>query len=375
VLLTTQAGLVVRPVAAGERDLADAIADLRSAFTARLGKMPDFSLKNSYALYRQLLEPVEPELAGIDRLVVAAGGDLSSLPFSLLVTADPQKTRSDGDAAWLIRRMAVAEVPSARAFAALRGAHHAPAPRPFLGIGNPDFSGGEATPGSAMNTLATTCLQGGPADAALLRALAPLPDTEGEVRLVAGDLNASPDDIQLGAGATEPALRARPLDQYAILYFATHGLLPGELHCQAEPGLVLSPPAQTATSAEADGLLTASEIAGLKLNADLVVLSACNTAAAGGRKFGGGALDGLADAFFEAGAHGVLASHWKVPSAATTRLMTALFARLSGDPARDVADALRQAQLALIADPNTAHPYNWAAFTLIGDGTTSGGGS
>ena len=105
------------------------------------------------------------------------------------------------------------------------------------------------------------------------------------------------------------------------------------------------------------------------------MLSACNTAAAGGHKFGGGALDGLADAFFEAGAHGVLASHWEVPSAATTRLMTTVFARLSGDPARDLADALRQAQLGLIADPHTAHPFNWAAFTLIGDGTTSGGGA
>ncbi|HET7085893.1 MAG TPA: CHAT domain-containing tetratricopeptide repeat protein [Rhizomicrobium sp.] len=383
VLLATRTGLVVRPVAAGESDLATAISDLRSAFTPKLGKMPDFSLKNSYALYRQLLGPVEPELAGIDRLVVAAGGDLASLPFSLLVTGDPQtaqskapsKVQSNGDAAWLIRRMAVAQVPSPRAFAALRGAHHAPAPRPFLGVGNPDFSGGEATPGLAMNTLASMCQQGGPADAAMLRALVPLPDTEAEVRSVARDLNASPDDIQLGAGATEPALRARALDQYAVLYFATHGLLPGELHCQAEPGLVLSPPTQTATSAAADGLLTASEIASLKLNADLVVLSACNTAAAGGRKFGGGALDGLADAFFEAGAHGVLASHWEVPSAATTRLMTALFARLSADPARDVADALRQAQLGLIADPHTAHPFNWAAFTLIGDGTTASGGT
>ena len=377
VLLATQDALTVRPGCDSPRmSDRDAIADLRSAFTARLGKMPDFSLKNSYALYRQLVGVYRSsrnwrELTGWRWRPAAI---LQACPFLAGDRRSPEVA-----VLWRCRLVDQAHGGRRRAvgprFAALRSAHHAPAPRPFLGIGNPDFSGGEATPGLAMNTLASACQQGGPTDAGLLRALAPLPDTEGEVRLVARDLNASPDDILLGAGATEPALRAKPLDQYAVLYFATHGLLPGELHCRAEPGLVLSPPAQTAASPAADGLLSASEIAGLKLNADLVVLSACNTAAAGGHKFGGGALDGLADAFFEAGAHGVLASHWEVPSAATTRLMTGVFAGLGHDSNRDLADALRQAQLSLIADPRTAHPFNWAAFTLIGDGTTASGGA
>ncbi|HEY0265327.1 MAG TPA: CHAT domain-containing protein, partial [Rhizomicrobium sp.] len=179
---------------------------------------------------------------------------------------------------------------------------------------------------------------------------------------------AQPDDILLGSAASEEAVRARPLDQYAVLYFATHGLLPGELHCQAQPGLVLSPPAATPASTAADGLFTASEIAGLKINAGLVVLSACNTGAAGGKGFGGGALQGLADAFFDAGAHAVLASHWEVPSTATMTLMTGMFATMARDPKHDAAEALRQAQLALIAQDNTAHPFEWAAFTLIGDG-------
>ena len=120
-----------------------------------------------------------------------------------------------------------------------------------------------------------------------------------------------------------------------------------------------------------DGLLTASEISELRLNADLVVLSACNTAASGGTALGGGALEGLADAFFAAGARAVLASHWEVPSAATQKLMTGVFARYAKDPSRDLAEALRQSQLALIAQPATAHPFNWAAFTLIGDGGTA----
>ncbi len=114
--------------------------------------------------------------------------------------------------------------------------------------------------------------------------------------------------------------------------------------------------------------LNRGEIAGLKLNADLVVLSACNTAAAGGTRFGGGALEGLSEAFFNAGARAVLASHWEVPSASTKKLMTGVFERVGRDRQRGLAEALRQSQLALISQPGTAHPFHWAAFTVIGDG-------
>jgi CHAT domain-containing protein len=237
-----------------------------------------------------------------------------------------------------------------------------------LGVGNPVFQGGGANQALALNTLAAACQAGGPADPALLRALQPLPETATEVEAVGRNLGAAPDDILIGAGANEAALRAKTLDQYAVLYFATHGMLPGELHCQAQPGLVLSPPVTPASSTAMDGLLTASEIAALRINANLVVLSACNTGAGGGKSFGGGALQGLADAFFNAGAHAVIASHWEVPSAATMALMTGTFANMARDSRHDAAEALRQAQLALIAQSATAHPFEWAAFTLIGDG-------
>ncbi len=364
-LVVTTGALTAKPLDVTAQGLAADIADLRSAFVPKLGRLSDFSLKSSYALYQQLLAPVEPALAGIDHLIVAPRGDLDSLPLALLVTAEPKGGYSD--AAWLIRRVALSQVPSPRAFLLLRAernGRHA-APRPFLGIGNPSFTGGTGV--KALAALAAACQQGGMADPALLRALPPLPETAGEVQSVGRTLGAQPGSILLGAGATEGAVRGQKLDQYAVLYFATHGMLPGELHCQAEPGLVLSPPTGAPSSAAADGLLGASEISALKLNADLVVLSACNTAAGGGTRLGGGALEGLADSFFNAGARAVLASHWEVPSAATQKLMTGVFARYAGDPSRDLAEALRQSQLALIAQPATAHPFNWAAFTLIGD--------
>ena len=365
-LAVTANGLFAAPVAATTASLADDVAALRSAFVPKLGRLSDFSLKNSYALYQQIFAPVEPALKGIDRLTVAPGDSLDSLPFALLVSSAPAGA-AYGKADWLIRRMAVAVVPSPRAFVSLRAERAArrAAPQPFLGLGNPSFSG-DASSGKALSALASACQQGGVADPALLRALAPLPATATEVETVGRSLGAQPGSILLGAGATESALRGEKLDQYAVLYFATHGLLPSEMHCQAEPGLVLSPPAGMPPSAASDGVLAASEIAAFKLNADLVVLSACNTAASGGTKFGGGALEGLADSFFNAGARAVLASHWEVPSAATEKLMTLVFARYAKDPHRDLAEALRQAQLAMIDSPATAHPFNWAAFTLIG---------
>lgn len=364
-LIVKADGLTATALEATTTSIAGDVTALRTAFVPKLGRLADFSLNGSYGLYQQLLAPAEPSLAGVDHLIVAPGADLDSLPLSLLVTADPKGNYAS--AAWLIRRMAVSQVPSPRAFISLRAeraARHT-APRPFWGVGNPSFAGGANNP-KALAALAAAC-QGGVADPALLRALSPLPETAGEVQAVGRSLGAQPGSILLGAGANESALRGAKLDQYAVLYFATHGMLPGELHCQAEPGLVLSPPAAAATSASTDGLLSASEISALKLNADLVVLSACNTAAGGGAKLGGGALEGLADSFFNAGARAVLASHWEVPSAATEKLMTGVFARYAKDPSRDLAEALRQSQLALIAQPATAHPFNWAAFTLIGD--------
>jgi CHAT domain-containing protein len=365
VLLATHDDLTVRPVPVTRDALAADVADLRSAFVPRLDRLPDFSLAKAAALYRELLGPVSAQLADVDHLVVTANGDLSNLPFSLLVT-DEGVPGDYVDAAWLIRRMAVSQIPSARAFVTLRANPATAAPRPFLGVGDPDFSGNQG--GQALAALASACQEGASIDPALLRSLPPLPETAGEVRTIAATFNAGPDDMLLGSNASEANLRARSLGQYAVLYFATHAMLPGELHCQAQPGLVLTPPAGAA-SADNDGLLTAGEIAGLRLNAGLVVLSACNTAAAGGSRFGGSALEGLAEAFFSAGAHAVLASHWEVPSLATTTLMTTLFVQRAQNPGHDTAEALRQAQLALIAQQVTANPYQWAAFSLIGDGT------
>jgi CHAT domain-containing protein len=185
--------------------------------------------------------------------------------------------------------------------------------------------------------------------------------------------------VWLGERATESNLKALSregkLAHYKVLHFATHGLLAGEseaiLKAKAEPALILTPPEDGKTAAELeenDGLLTASEVAQLELDADWVVLSACNTAA--GDKGDAEALSGLARAFFYAKARALLVSHWPVNSDAAVKLTTRTFAELSANPQIGRAEALRRSMAELIAKaaPHEAHPANWAPFVLVGEG-------
>ena len=201
----------------------------------------------------------------------------------------------------------------------------------------------------------------------LAQALPRLPDTADELNAVAKNLGVAAADIHLGGDASETTVKRALLSDYSIVYFATHGLVAGDVKGLAEPSLALSLPKQP-TELD-DGLLTASEVAQLKLNADWVVLSACNTIA--GDKPGAEALSGLARSFFYAGARALLVSHWAVDSEAATRLTTATFDRLKSDPKIGRAEALRRAMLGYLADsssPKNAYPAFWGPFALIGEG-------
>jgi CHAT domain-containing protein len=229
---------------------------------------------------------------------------------------------------------------------------------------DPAFGGAPGDTRSVV-ALAALCREGGNVDTELVRGLPRLRESAGELKQIARALQAPDSDVILGADASEKRVRQTDLSRYRVVAFATHGLLPAELKCKGEPALALTPPA----TADEDGLLDAGEVAQLKLDADWVVLSACNTAAPDGR-LGGQSLSGLARAFFYAGARSLLVSHWAVASRPTVVLTTSLFEAYARDAGLGRANALRAAQLKLQADAATSHPVLWAPFVLVGDGGT-----
>jgi CHAT domain-containing protein len=319
-------------------------------------------------------------------VLVVPSGPLTSLPFHLLVTEKPaiavpriEDIGSYRDAAWLIRRQAVSVLPAVASLKALRQtARRDPGAKPLVGFGDPVFDPAQRKAALADRRAARARVavtrgfsefwQGAGVNwATLARSLPPLLDTADELRAVAAKLGAAASDIHLDSDATETTVKRTPLADYRVVYFATHGLVAGNVAGLAEPALALTLP-QRPTELD-DGLLTASEAAQLKLNADWVVLSACNTTA--GDKPGAEALSGLARAFFYAGARTLLVSHWSVDSEAATRLTTSTFALMTADPKLGRAAALRDAMLADMNDrsgPWNAYPGFWGPFSIIGEG-------
>ena len=374
---------------------ADALAQKVSAFRKGLdvgkahdasGKSGLFDLALANELYVALLGPVEALTKDTRSLLVVPSAALTALPFHLLVTEKPQAAIPDKlegyrNAAWLLRRQAVSVLPSVISLKSLRAfARKDQGVKPMTGFGDPVFNPAAEGPADrraasgkvAARSIATIAYtdfwRGAGVDRArLAQALPQLPDTAEELNAVARDVGAGDVDIHLGRDASETTLKRAALAQYSIIYFATHGLVAGDVKGLGEPSLALSIPDQP-TELD-DGLLTASEVAQLKLNADWVVLSACNTIA--GDKPGAEALSGLARSFFYAGARALLVSHWAVDSEAATRLTTSTFALLKNEPGIGRAQALRRAMLTYLDDassPRNAYPAMWGPFALIGEG-------
>jgi CHAT domain-containing protein/tetratricopeptide (TPR) repeat protein len=331
-----------------------------------------FDPRASFVLYREVLSPVEDVLRGKKRLSFVLDGALTSLPPQLLVESDP----ADKDLRhvnWLIRQHAVTVLPSVETLKIMRSKIRTSAvQKPLIGFADPLFNPDTPRPSAGVlaSLTASRGIQGTVADLSTLKtALPQLPDTADELKRVGAGVAANPADLFFGRDATETRVKQLALDQYRIVYFATHGLLAGEVQnfakLSAEPALVLSLPLQPTTLD--DGLLTASEVTQLKLDAEWVVLSACNTAS--GDKPGAEALSGLARAFFYAGGRSLLVSNWVVESDSTVALMTGTFAAAS-DPKLSHAEALQKSMLAMIDNPQHlawADPKYWAPFVVVGE--------
>jgi CHAT domain-containing protein len=326
-------------------------------------RLPEFDVAASRALFDDTLGPVTAQLNGTKALTVAPSGPLLALPFAVLLTG-PTTQNELATAPWLIREMSIAHVPSAANFVALRKAGASRAPQSWAGFGG--FK--PVTLAQARATFPPgTCSD----SAALLASLPPLAAALRELDAARRIEGASESNVMLGANFTVPRVQAANLRSYRVLHFATHALLPTDLRCLNEPAIVTSPPPGAKDSSGA--LLTASDIVGLNLDADLVILSACNSGGPGGTT-AGESLSGLARAFFFAGARSLLVTHWSVNDQAAAYLVVDTLQRLRVAPGSGVAEAVRGAELSMLdaaghAMPaQIAHPFFWAPFAVIGSG-------
>lgn len=356
--------------------------------------IPAFDAAVAHSLYSRLVKPFEPALAKVRKLVVVANGALQQLPLGVLVTEAHRVVpdtvvnfREYRPVPWLAKRFAVTHAPSLSAFLSLRARPSGSEGRlAFAGFGDPIFSKEQAVDAAAPNASvglrsAKLALRNTPQtrslDSAELARLPRLPDTAEEITSIAKTLGAVPErDTFLGRRANERELGRANLISRKVVAFATHGLVPGDLDGLTQPALALTAP--EVAGVEGDGLLTMEEVLQLKLDADWVVLSACNTASGDGA--GAEAITGLGRAFFYAGARSLLVSGWPVETVSAKLLTPRIFEVQSAEPSLGRAEALRRSMLELLEhgealgadgkpEYSYAHPLFWAPFSVIGDGS------
>ena len=330
-----------------------------------------FDVESARKLYQQVYGPVHDRIASARHLIVEPDGAMLQLPPYLLITedrgVDAYLARTENPAAdpydftgidWLGRGRQVSIAVSPRGFLDIRELGPSQARTAYLGLGHNKMP--TARPVAAVADECTWPLE---------TWLDPIAADE---LYFARDKFGSGDVVTDGAFTDSRLLSEGDLDQYRVLHFATHGLVTAPRpSCPAKPALVTS-----FGDMGSDGLLNFREIFDLNLDADVVILSACDTAglatAAASRDAGvttGGnyALDGLVRAFVGAGARSVVASHWPVPDNydATKRLIGGL---IDAAPGEAMALSLSRAQETLMDDPQTSHPFYWSAFIILGDG-------
>ena len=339
-----------------------------------------FDIAMGRKLFNDLLGPVAARLADVRHLIFEPDGAMLRLPINLLVmddasvdryTARQSKVGADeydfSGTQWLGRNRAISTVVAARAFYDARKTPASAATRQYLGFGQ------NAPRSGPIRASLTRSLSGGSGpDCDWPTSEWNKPISASELRLAGSIIGAGQSTIVTGSDFTDTNIGSRKdLADYRILHFATHGLVTAPRpQCPARPALLTS-----FGDANSDGLLSFSEIYDLKIDADLVILSACDTAGkasiaatreAGVTTGGGTALDGLVRAFIGAGGRSVLASHWPAPDEfkATERLISGLF-QATGSVS--IGSALATAQLGLMDDPLTSHPFYWSGFAIVGD--------
>jgi CHAT domain-containing protein len=379
--IDAQGGVNFHRAALSENDVQNLVTRIRKTLdVAGYGnKAPAFAHAEAHRLYKELLGPLESRLQGKLHLVVATSGALAQLPLAVL-TRSPNAASSPAESSWLIKDLAISHVPTANGWLSLKKlGEQASSPQALMAWGDPAFDpkasqvaagpvGSVVRSAVALRALESVSRNVMDAETYVNYSKLPtLPETRDEVLELAKIMSANPaQDVILGKDATRQSVlkssASGVLGKKKVVVFATHGLLAGDLPNLNQPALAMAGNSNPNESP----LLTLEDVLSLKLNADWVVLSACNTAGADGKAEE--ALSGLARGFFFAGSRSLLVTHWSVESESAMQLTTQTFAAYQKDPAIRRAEALRQGMLSTMKSPNYGHPAFWAPYALVGEG-------
>jgi len=334
------------------------------------GRSKTFDTTAAHELYRQVLAPVAARLQNRQHLIVATSGALARLPFAVMLTAAP----GAAEPPWLVHKLATSYVPNVAAWLSLRQMPPSqPAAEALIAWADPAFKHQRAAVAVAASGPrkrdALADEDGAQRASPRYEELPALPETRDEVRAIAVALKSDAErDMLWGARATRESVlaanRSGQLARKRVVVFATHGLTAGDLPGLTQPALALA--SSEAGKGPLAALFGLDDVLSLKLNADWVVLSACNTAAADGRA--GEALSGLARGFLYAGARSLLVTHWAVETESAKLLTTGTFEAHAAGKTIGKAESLRQAMLKVMAQPKYSQPAYWAPFVLVGDG-------
>jgi len=346
-------------------DLRDLGLKLRASLnfngTSNITDLPKFDLDLSFKIFRELFSDVLNDFKNIKDLIVIPTWPISNLPLAVLVSDDPAKTDYGYDKqSWLGLEKNISYLPSVSDLKMLEKSNNTELFASFIGFGDPEL--GQKT--NNLRGIKFVDIEDDELSKSYQLDLLPsLPSTAEELQAIKNIFSDGKSEIYTQENATEDVIKSKDLSNYNVLLFATHGVIADEWEFLDEAALVMTPPKNTNT-ANNDGLLTTSEIRKLNLNADLVVLSACNTASGDNQSDEG--LSGLASAFIFAGAKSIMASHWSVESNTTKQLITTFFENLKISSKMTRSEAMRLSMKKLFSDHRYKHPIFWAPFILVG---------
>lgn len=353
--------IIIKKIDINENEISNYVSAIRNSILIDENKrLKKFDFKNSSELYNIILKPIEKEINDKNELIIIPDKSLLSLPFEVLVKNYSNQNNYTG-AKWLGKKYSISYHPSIYSFLNLKNITFEKTNNKlaFLGLGDPKFKKDEKL--ASKKTDLTKLMLRNVANVEEIKKMTELPETADELKIISNVFN-NESKLLLGKEFTENKIKSMDLSSFKYIAFATHAIVANQITNIAEPGLILTPPNNPTT--KDDGILTVSEINKLNLKSDIVILSACNTASEDGSPNGEG-LSGLTSAFFQAGTKSMLVTHWDVETNSAVQLTTGSLKNLENS--ESLSKALQKTKISMMNNKDTAHPFYWAPYVLIGN--------